>query len=213
LDIDDAAVLIGTVANFRARKDHPNLLRAARQIIDAGVDVTIIAVGQGPDEAAITKLHQQLNLEDHVILAGFGPNAVDVIGACDIFTLALAWEGLPVAVMEALTLGLPIVATRVGGLAESLDETGSVLVAPGDSSALADALTTLVVDPERPTELASGARVARCQRIRLVARHDDHHRALRRSRWPRSHTAHSPHLRPSNDARHRFPQRRSAFDR
>jgi glycosyltransferase involved in cell wall biosynthesis/GNAT superfamily N-acetyltransferase len=160
LGIDDAAVLIGTVANFRAQKDYPNLLRAARQMIDAGVDVKIIAVGQGPDEAAITELHQQLNLEDHVILAGFRPDAVDVMGACDIFTLASAWEGLPVAVMEALALGLPIVATRVGGLAESLDETSSVLVAPGDSSALADALTTLVVDPERQAELARGARIA-----------------------------------------------------
>jgi glycosyltransferase involved in cell wall biosynthesis/GNAT superfamily N-acetyltransferase len=160
LGIDQGAVVIGTVANFRPQKDYPNLLHAARQMIDAGVDVTIVAVGQGPDEVAIIALHEQLELGDHVILAGFRADAVDVMAACDLFTLASAWEGLPVAVMEALALGLPIVATRVGGLAESLDETSSVLVPPGDSSALADALTTLVFDPERRAELARGARAA-----------------------------------------------------
>ena len=55
---------------------------------------------------------------DHVVLAGFRPDAVAVMAACDVFVLASAWEGLPVAVMEAAALGLPIVATGVGGVAE-----------------------------------------------------------------------------------------------
>ena len=160
LGIDDGAVVIGTVANFRAQKDYPNLLHAAHRMIDEGVDMRIVAVGQGPDEAAITALHEQLGLGDRVILAGFRADAVDVMAACDIFTLASAWEGLPVAVMEALALGLPIVATRVGGLAESLDDSSSILVPRADPAALADALTSLVLDPERRAVLASGARLA-----------------------------------------------------
>ena len=63
----------------------------------------------------ITARRDALGLTDHVVLAGFRPDAVDVLRACDGFVLASAWEGLPVAVMEATALGLPIVATRVGG--------------------------------------------------------------------------------------------------
>ncbi len=99
-------------------------------------------------------------MRDHVELLGFRPDAVDVMAACDAFTLASAWEGLPVAVMEALALGLPIVATAVGGVAEHLDATCAVLVPPGDPVALADGLAAVIGHPDRRALLASGARVA-----------------------------------------------------
>jgi glycosyltransferase involved in cell wall biosynthesis/GNAT superfamily N-acetyltransferase len=160
LGLADDEVVIGTVANFRPQKDYPNLLRAARILADDGVAFKIVAVGQGPDEAEITELRDQLDQGDHVNLAGFRPDAIEVMAACDIFVLASAWEGLPVAVMEALALGLPIVGTRVGGLAESLDDSHSVLVPARDSRALADALTALISDPDRRAELGAGARRA-----------------------------------------------------
>jgi glycosyltransferase involved in cell wall biosynthesis len=119
LGLSDDEVVIGTVANFRAQKDYPNLLAAAARLVERQVPFRLVAVGQGQLEAEILKQRDELGLADHVILAGFRPDAVGVMGACDIFVLASAWEGLPVAVMEALALGLPIVATNVGGVAES----------------------------------------------------------------------------------------------
>ena len=94
------------------------------------------------------------------------------MAACDAFTLASAWEGLPVAVMEALALGLPIVATAVGGVAEHLDATCAVLVPPGDPAALADGLAAVIGHPDRravlgrapaspPTVSTSATRAAR----------------------------------------------------
>jgi GNAT superfamily N-acetyltransferase len=95
-----------------------------------------------------------------VILARFRPDAVAVMGAGDIFILASAWEGMPVAVMKALALGLPIVATNVGGVGEAFDESNAILVPPRHPEALADALLTLVNDAARRAELSAGARGA-----------------------------------------------------
>ena len=110
--IGDDEFVVGTVANFRPQKDYPNLLGAARLLADRDVPVRIVAIGQGPQEAEMRALHESLGLGDRVILTGFRDDAVRVMAACDAFTLASQWEGLPVAVMEALALGLPIVATE-----------------------------------------------------------------------------------------------------
>ena len=153
-------VVIGTVANLRAQKDYPTLLTAARLLADRGVAFRLVAVGQGPLEREITTLRDELGLGNHVLLAGFRPDAVAVMAACDVFVLASAWEGLPVAVMEAAALGLPIVATKVGGVAENLGAADAVLVPPRDPVALAAALEPLVTDGRRRAELSAAARSA-----------------------------------------------------
>ena len=153
-------VVVGTVANLRAQKDYPTLLAAARLLVDRGVAFRLVAVGQGPLEREITSRRDELGLGDHVVLAGFRPDAVEVMAACDVFVLASAWEGLPVAVMEAAALGLPIVATAVGGVAEQFGPTDALLVPPRDPVALAGALESVLADPCRRAELASAARSA-----------------------------------------------------
>ena len=152
-------IVIGTVANLRAQKDYPTLLAAARRLVDRDVAFRLVAVGQGPLEQEIAARRNELGLLDQVVLAGFRPDAVAVIAACDIFVLASAWEGLPVAAMEAAALGLPIVATAVGGIAEQFGPTDAVLVPPRDPIALADALEAVIVDPLRRSELSAAARV------------------------------------------------------
>ena len=99
-----------------------------------------------------------LGLADRVILTGFRDDAVRVMGACDIFTLASQWEGLPVALMEALALGLPVVATEVGGVGEELhDGVDAMLVPPRNPTALADAIERVVIDPLLRERLAAAA--------------------------------------------------------
>ncbi|MEX2625717.1 MAG: GNAT family N-acetyltransferase [Ilumatobacteraceae bacterium] len=150
---------IGTVANFRPQKDYPNLLRAARLLADPDVAVRVVAVGQGPQEAEVRALRDELGVSDRVVLTGFRDDAVRVMGACDAFALASQWEGLPVAIMEALALGLPIVATNVGGMAEELtDDVDALLVPPRDPDALAAAIERLVTDDDLRTRLAAASR-------------------------------------------------------
>ena len=110
----------------------------------------------------IRKLHDDLGLGDTVILTGFRDDAVRVMGACDVFTLASQWEGLPVALMEALALGLPVVATNVGGVGRGDARRRRRAARPADAipTALADALERVVTDPALREQLgaASAAR-------------------------------------------------------
>ena len=153
--------VVGTIANFRAQKDYPNLLNAARLLKERGVQIRIIAVGQGPLEEEMRALHDSMELGDRVLLLGQRDDAVAVLGACDAFVMASKNEGLPVAFMEALALGLPICATSVGGIPEAVTEgVEGQLVPPSDPESLASALTRLATDPALRSELAAGARVA-----------------------------------------------------
>ncbi|MFV0309364.1 MAG: GNAT family N-acetyltransferase [Desertimonas sp.] len=158
LGIDPDESVIGIVANFRPQKDHATLLAAARRLADTGVAFRLVIVGQGPLAASIAADVDRLGLDAQVVMAGYRADALDVMSAFDVFTLSSAWEGLPVAVMEALALGLPIVATRVGGVAESLDETAAVLVPRRDPEALAAAWRDLLGDPLRRAVLSAGGR-------------------------------------------------------
>jgi glycosyltransferase involved in cell wall biosynthesis len=159
LDVPPDMVLAGTVANYTEQKDWPNLLRAARRLADDGVPVRFCAVGQGPLEAEVEALHRELALEGIVTLTGFRPDAVRLMAACDVFVLASRFEGLPVALMEALALGLPVVATAVGGVPEAVtDGVEAVLVPPSRPDLLAGAVAGLVADPERRARLAAASR-------------------------------------------------------
>ncbi len=154
-------IVVGTVANFRAQKDYPNLLETARLLIDRGWKGRIVAVGQGPLEAEMRALHERLDLGDRVLLLGQRSDAVRVMAACDIFTMASDNEGLPVALMEALALGLPVAATAVGGIPDAVtDGVEGFLVAPKQPSALADAIIALTDDPELRARMAAAALVA-----------------------------------------------------
>ena len=156
--LDPDALVVGTVANLRPVKGYPDLLTAAIEVLEQMPTVRFLAVGQGPQEKEIRALHAQLGLGDRVQLLGHRPDAVRVMGACDVFCLASHHEGLPVALMEALALGLPVVATGVGGITEVM-ESGKegLLVPPGDPDALARALLDVLSDADRREAMASAA--------------------------------------------------------
>jgi glycosyltransferase involved in cell wall biosynthesis len=148
LGVADDVFLVGTVANYHRKKDWPNLLRAARAVADRGLPIRFCAVGQGPLEAEVQALHRELGLEDVVILTGYRADAVRLMAGCDAFALASKWEGLPVALMEASALGLPIVATDVGGIPDVFRSGVDALLVPsGNPQALADAIIGVASDP------------------------------------------------------------------
>ncbi len=181
LGVDPATILVGTVANYHPKKDWPNLLTAARQLADRGSNVRFCAVGQGPLEAEVEALHRELGLEGTVILTGYRPDAVRLMAGCDIFVLGSKWEGLPVALMEASALGLPIIATRVGGIPDAFhDGVDAVLVAPSSPTELADAIERLAADENLRTELGAAARhrATDFDVTRAVARIEDIYRTV-----------------------------------
>ncbi len=161
LGIGPGEIVAGTIANFRRQKDYPNLLRAAALLAERDVPVRIVAVGQGPLETEMRELHASLGLGDRVLLLGHREDAVRVLAACDLFTLASDNEGLPVALMEALALGLPVAMTNVGGVPGAVtDGVEGRLVRPSDPEALAGAIAELVIDPSVRARMAAAATIA-----------------------------------------------------
>ena len=151
-------VAIATVANLRSTKGYPDLLAAARILLDRGVPVRFFIVGQGPLEAELRALHASLGLGRSVEMLGYRTDAMRVLSGCDLFVLASHYEGYPVAIMEALAIGLPIVATKVGGVPEGVREgIEGLLVPPRRPELLADAIETLVRDPERRAAMGAAA--------------------------------------------------------
>ena len=153
-------VLVVTIANLRAGKAYPDLLAAARLALDRGLPLRFAAAGQGPLEAEIRAEHARLDLGDRFRLLGYREDAARLLSGADVFALASQHEGLPVAVMEALALGVPVVAPAVGGLREAITSgEDGILVDAGRPQALADAFAA-VCDPARRARLADGARRA-----------------------------------------------------
>ncbi len=81
-----------------------------------------------------------------------------LLGAADVVAVPSTWEGQPLLVQEALRAGLPLVATRVGGIPGLTGEDGAVLVPPGDPAALAAAITRILDDPQAAARLSEAAR-------------------------------------------------------
>jgi glycosyltransferase involved in cell wall biosynthesis len=159
LGVADGTVLVVTLANLRAHKDYPTLLAAARRALDAGAAIRFVAVGQGPLEADVRAQAHRLGLGDAFELLGYRADALDVLAAGDIFTLSSMAEGYPVSLMEALALGLPVVATAVGGIPEAVRTGVEGLTVPAARpDLLGDALAELAGDAEKRAEFGRAAR-------------------------------------------------------
>lgn len=157
LGIRDEEIVVGIVANYRHEKAYDVLMDAASEVLQMEQRVRFVSIGQGPLEAEIRAHHERLDLGDRFLLLGYRDDAIRVMSAFDIFTLSSLYEGLPVALMEALVLDLPVVATSVGGVPEALAETDAILVPPGSSKELADALAEMLtrIGDGRATRRAS----------------------------------------------------------
>jgi glycosyltransferase involved in cell wall biosynthesis len=147
-----------TVANLRHEKAYDVLLDAAALTTANGADVLFLSVGQGPLASEMEQRCRRLGLERRFRFLGFRDDVHDLLAAADVFCLASRNEGLPVALMEAYAVGLPVVATRVGGLPEVIEDGRSgLLVPPEDPAALSDAILALLDDAGRRDQLGRRA--------------------------------------------------------
>ena len=143
------------VANFRGYKGHSYLLEALALLKNSGQDTSLLLVGDGFLEPEIRETVRRHQLD--VVFSGSTSNVRPLLQSADIFVLPSLEEGFSNALLEAMAVGLPIVATDVGGNGEALKETG-LLVRPKDIMALANAITSLIEDPARAAGLGQSAR-------------------------------------------------------
>lgn len=163
--IPKKALVLGTVANLFARKGYETMLRALSVLLASFPEIHYLIVGTGDAiyEGRLRALVKELGLTSHVHFAGFQPSVFSYLAAMDIYVHPALMEGFGIAVLEAMSMGKPVVATTTGGLPEIVrdGETG-LLVPPGDPDALAKTLSILLPDPARRKMLgeAGRARVA-----------------------------------------------------
>ncbi|MEN8243862.1 MAG: glycosyltransferase family 4 protein, partial [Thermodesulfobacteriota bacterium] len=161
LGIPDDHILVGTMAAMADHKDYPNLLHAAEMVCRRTENISFCAVGRGPEEARIHKLAESLNLGERFIFTGFRKDVGNFLKSYDIFVHASYLEGLGTSILDAQSVGLPVIATRTGGIPEIVDhDTTGILVPPRDSRSLAEAICELADDAPRRRRLGEAARHA-----------------------------------------------------
>ena len=142
---DERVVLaVGALAE---RKGHHTLLRAATLLQRNGLRLCYLICGDGPLRTTLEREAQALGLAGAVRFLGFCSDVVNYLAVADVFVHVPLWEGLGVAVIEALAAGLPVVASRVGGIPELIEEGRSgLLVPPQEPTMLAAAVERVVRD-------------------------------------------------------------------
>src|SRR5918994_211251 len=140
LKIDDEFVWIA-VGRFEDAKDYPTMIAAFAQLAARRRDSRLLLVGKGSLQSDVEQRVRAAGLEDRVHFLGVRRDVAWLLSAADGYVLSSAWEGMPVVLLEAAAAELPIVSTRVGGVAEVVDDGGTgVLVQSGDPAALARAM-------------------------------------------------------------------------
>jgi glycosyltransferase involved in cell wall biosynthesis len=146
------AVAVGRLV---PQKNHQLAVRALAQV----PDTALVVLGEGPLRAELEETARAEGVAGRVVLPGVRPDARGIVGAADVVVFSSTWEGLPLAALEALAAGTPVVATAVRGLRELLtDGRDALLVPPDDPAALAGALRQVLGDPGLATRLSEGGR-------------------------------------------------------
>jgi glycosyltransferase involved in cell wall biosynthesis len=149
--------LIGAIGTLRAQKAYDVLIRAAASLREKHPGLHVVIAGGGPERERLDALIGELGLSDVVLMLGRRLDVPNILAALDVAVCASNFEGSPLAVMEYMEAGLPIVATRVGGVPDLIDDgVHGLLVQPGEPLELAGAIDELLRD--RPRAAALGAR-------------------------------------------------------
>jgi len=157
-DIPANAPLVGIVARMTEQKDHYNFLQATLKIVEKVPSTRFLIVGDGPLRSNLVGLATSLGLSESVIFTGIRKDIPAIYGALDVLVFSSKWEGLPVALLEGMAVGIPVVSTNVGGVPEVLDhEHTGLLVPPSDSDALAQACLVLIENPSLRQQMAKAA--------------------------------------------------------
>jgi glycosyltransferase involved in cell wall biosynthesis len=162
--IPAGAPVVGTVTRFHPTKGNPDLVDAFARVAAEIPDARLLFVGGGTGRAALAAQAAALGIAGRVIFAGFQEDVAAHLRLLTVFALPSLEEGLSVAIAEAMTAGLPVVATRVGGIPELVEDgkTG-LLVPPGRPTELAAALLAVLSNSGLRSRLAAAARDESCR--------------------------------------------------
>jgi L-malate glycosyltransferase len=155
--------VVGTVGRLDPVKRLDIFLAAAQEIVTSEANTKFVIAGEGGEEQTLRRLTHELQLDDQVLFLGHRDDVFDVLRAMDVLVFCSDHEGLPMALLEALYLGVPIVARPVGGIAEVIQNgVSGAFVESSDPRALAEACVNVLRDADGRKRMAEAG-------IRLVS--------------------------------------------
>ncbi len=150
LNISPDAVVIGNIAVFRKQKNITVWIKAFKQISEKNKKVLGLLVGAGPEEMNIKSLIKEEGLTERIILPGLQEDTIPYYSAMDIFMMSSDFEGLPIALLEAMSMNCAIISTSAGGVVEVIrDKKDGFLVKVGDWEEMAQIANSLLIDKEK----------------------------------------------------------------
>lgn len=162
------AFAVGIIARMVPIKRHEDLLHALPAVLAKHPNTYFLIIGDGERRNELEALARERQVEHRVIFTGFRDDQPQVLQALDLVTLTSANEGLPVAIIEALSAGKPVVATRVGGVPELVEDgVSGYLAEPKDPESIAAALLKALDDPEKTRQMGQAAQEKTLQRYSI----------------------------------------------
>jgi glycosyltransferase involved in cell wall biosynthesis len=158
LGLAPGVLVAANVAALVPHKDHVTMLGAAKQLERRHPDLHWVVAGEGELRPALEARIRELGLSDRVHLMGHLASPERLIADADVFVMSSRQEGLGTSVLEAMALGTPVASTGAGGLPEMLAQGAGLVVPPGDSAALAEAIARMLEDSALRTNLVERAR-------------------------------------------------------
>lgn len=151
--------VIGIVARLSEVKGQDILIKAMKTVHEQIADAKLIIAGEGKTEPFLRKMVKEFQLEQNVLFCSFTNKAVEILPLLDIFVMPSRQEGLGISIMEAQAAGVPVIASRVGGIPSLIEEgkTG-FLVEPEDPIALGQTILRVLPDPDRLARVANAGR-------------------------------------------------------
>jgi glycosyltransferase involved in cell wall biosynthesis len=158
LGIPVGAHVVGSVGRLAPIKRFDMLIRAVRDIRRQFSDTRLLLVGDGPEQDALQRFARECGIQDAVYFVGYQSNVSDYLRVMDCFALTSSSEGTPQAVLEACVAGLPVVASRVGGLPEVIDDARTgLLFEPHDEADLTSKLARVLGSPDYAAAIGEAA--------------------------------------------------------
>jgi len=151
--------IVANVARLVPQKGQNYLVEAAAIVTKTRPDVRFAIVSDGELRGEIMAQADALGIGDKLVITGMRTDVTEVLAASAVFVLSSLWEGMPLSLIEAMSVGVPAVATDVGGVGQLLkDGVTGLLVPPSDAQALADAIADSLDHPEAARDRAAAAK-------------------------------------------------------
>jgi glycosyltransferase involved in cell wall biosynthesis len=167
LGIADNTAVVGTVARLDPVKDLHTLIRAIGHQSAQRVPMTLLVIGDGAERAALEASAREVSGTATVRFLGHREDARDLLAACDVYANSSISEGISLTILEAMAAGLPVVATRVGGTPEIVDDSCGRLVPARDARTLGAMLAVLAQDADLRASLGAFGRARVEQKFTL----------------------------------------------